>query len=276
MYGHAGFTDGRAETIGATYTAGSTAIGTSITTGGTSNTMGSWAVLGTPSFQYEAVLVSMAGTGPNDYLYDIGVNDGSGNWHVIADRLRIPNDKGADYMQGDYLPLRIKSGQEVGIRAQSTSTLSSIIATLTGFSCGRKGTPGYAQMDLLSGSASSRGTAIDQGATANTKGAWTQLTASTSVEYDALFIAVGTNGDVTRTATNTSLLDIGVGSAGNEYVIVSDLFLRWSSTLDGPRSTVGVMPVGVGAGKRIVARAAGSDTAAGDRTMDVTLHGFVR
>lgn len=275
MFGLGGVTHGgRAETLGATYTAGSAATGTTITASATANAKGSWTSLGTPSFQYEAFDVVLAQTAASNKCIDIGINDGSGNWHVIVADLQFNGSKSADEMKAFCLPVRLKSGQQVGMRMQASTGSHVVIATLHGYSRGDSGAPGYSRMVRLSVTTTSRGTAVDPGATASTKGAWAEITASTAQHYDAFFLIVGQNGDVTRTATATALMDIGLGAASSERVLLGNVFMRWTTTLDGPVTQMGPIPIQIPAGVRLAARGACTDATAGDRTFDVAMYGF--
>jgi hypothetical protein len=276
MTAFAGFGHGRAETLGATYTAGSSAVGTTVTANASGNVKGSWTSLGTPTFAYDHIAVSIAQTAASAKLFDIGINDGSGNWFVIAENIHFPGTKYADTIFAYDFPLHVEAGQQVGMRVQASTGSHVLNATLTGFSRGVYGAPGYSRLlKLDGGTANSRGTALDAGATANTKSAWTQLTASTSVSVDALYAIIGFNGDVTRTANATALMDIGVGSAGNEFSIIENYFMRWTTTTDGPMLVCGTLPVEIEGGVRVAARLACSDATAGDRTIDLNLYGFV-
>lgn len=275
MFGIGGVTHGgRAETLGATYTAGSAATGTTVTAAASANTKGSWVSLGTPSFQYEAFDLVAAQTAASNKLIDIGINDGSGNWHVIVDNLQFPGSKNADELKSYRLPIRLKSGQEVGMRIQASSASHVLIATLHGCSRGDGGAPGYSRMVRLSTTTTSRGTAVDPGGTASTKGAWAEVIASTAQHYDALFVVVGQNGDTTRTATATALMDIGQGASSSEHVILENVVMRWTTTLDGPTLLLGPIPIQIPAGVRLAARGACTDATAGDRTFDVSLFGL--
>lgn len=275
MPAYAGFGHGRSETLGATYTAATTVAGTTVTASASTNTKGTWAALGTPTFDYDRVIVSVSQTAASAKLFDIGVNDGSGNWFVIAEDLHFPGPKYADTVFSYSLPLHVPSGQQVGMRVQAGTGSHVILATLTGFTKGVYGAPGYSRMVRLSAATNSRGTAIDAGATALTKSAWVEIVASTATAYDGLFGVVGFNGDTARTANATALLDIGLGAGGAEYVIVENIHMRWTTTTDGPMIVLGEMPLPINASTRVVARLACSDNTAGDRTIDLSLYGLV-
>lgn len=275
MFGIGGVNHGgRAETIGTTYTDGSAVTGTTITASGTANSKGSWTSLGTPSFQYEAFDFVVAQTAASDKIIDIGINDGSGNWHVIVADLQFYGRKSADLMYGYGLPVRLKSGQQVGVRCAASTASHVLNVALTGYSRGDNGGAGYSRMVRIDTPGTSRGVAVDAGATASTKGAWTQLIASTAQHYDALMVMVGQNADTTRTATATALLDVGLGASSSEFVLIPNIFMRWTTTLDGPLLKYGPCPVQVPAGVRLAARLACTDATAGDRTADVAIYGL--
>lgn len=117
-------------------------------------------------------------------------------------------------------------------------------------------------------SGSTVGTQVAAGATANTKGAWVQLTASSSV--DACFIDVEISADnVVDVNINNIAIDIGVGSAGNEVVIISNLHCY---TFFGHCNIRYTFPVAIQAGVRIAARAqADSGTAPNSAFVSIRL-----
>jgi hypothetical protein len=237
---------------------------------------GSYTALGTPSFQYEWITLNVANAATSDKMIDIGYNDGSGNWHRIADHIAFQGRKYADLHHNYSIPLRCKAGKELGARIIASTGGATLQMTLTGYSKGPMGLPGYSRMIGLNDSwSSSRGLAVDPGGTANTKGSWAVVSTSCIAESDALFCTIGYNGDTTRTSAAVMLLDLGVGASSSERVIVPNLFTRWSSNQDGPQNVFGILPVPIKSGIRIVARSQCSDNAAGDRTCDVCVYGFV-
>jgi hypothetical protein len=107
---------------------------------------------------------------------------------------------------------------------------------------------------------------VTAGATAHTKGGWTQLIASTP--YDAYGIWIGIDGIGLSAAATPYLVDIGVGPAGSELVIVPNLDV-WGAD---PAAAVGQnphqfwFPVYIPAGSRIAAR---SQSATANKTCRV-------
>ena len=75
----------------------------------------------------------------------------------------------------------------------------------------------YAEASTVSGT--SGPVTITAGGSANTKGSWTQLIASTSKKVIGLAI-----GFMSPTSAGKFLIDIGTGGAGSEVVLAPDLF----------------------------------------------------
>lgn len=271
MVATAAFQHGRSETLGIT-----TATSTGITvTSGTINNMGSWASVGQTTFAWDWLNLYIGQTAASDKLIDIGVSSDNSTWYPIATGLRLAGRKSADIIQSFSLPLRIRSGAYVAIRTAASTASHVINVAITGSSVSMKGGTGYSRSIPLYTSGTARGVAIDAGATANTKSSWVQLQASTSASIDSIYIMIGQNADTTRTATATALLDLGVGSSGNEFAMIPDIFLRWTTTLDGPQINIGPIPCAIPKGSRITARMQCSDNTAGDRTLDIGVIGFV-
>lgn len=104
------------------------------------------------------------------------------------------------------------------------------------------------------------------GASAHTKGAWGQAVASTASDVSLVALTITSNA---VSATDTSaLLDIGVGAAGSETVIVPDIA---SGALAGPLPFM--LPVAIPSGSRIAIRAQSIRTSPSFLEAGVTLFG---
>lgn len=272
MVASAGFQHGRSETLGVNTT---NSTGTTVTASGTANSFGSWASLGQTTFAYDWLNIHYAQTAVSDKVLEIGVSDDNSTWYTIAEGIRFAGRKTADITLSQALPLRIGAGKYVAVRVKASTGSHVINVALTGSSTGMKGVTGYSQCVALYSEANSRGVLVDPGGSANTKSAWAELIASTGASVDSVMVYVGQAADTTRTATATALLDIGVGASSSEFAIIPNIFMRWTTTLDGPQFVVGPVPCAIPAGSRVVARAQCTDTVAGDRTMDVAVIGFV-
>lgn len=97
---------------------------------------------------------------------------------------------------------------------------------------------------------------VTSSATANVKGAWTELVPDTLFGADHLHLVAwpSSNG-------RQMLFDFAVGPAGSEVVVVPDLHLCGQAGLNQPT----VLPMPIPAGSRIAARAAGAVGSSGAR-----------
>lgn len=107
-------------------------------------------------------------------------------------------------------------------------------------------------------------TDADAGATANTKGAWAQLIASTVREAKG-FTLLGW-GDTSSSSSVRFHADVGVGAAGSEQIVLADVALAQEGFRVGLRGTpIGPIWTPIPAGSRIAVRAQCSSAAASDR-----------
>lgn len=85
--------------------------------------------------------------------------------------------------------------------------------------------------------------------TAHTKGAWVQLTASTT-RQSTLSLTIGDT--FASSADSSCLLDIGIGGAGSETVVLSNLEIGYLGTQSG--ATEFLLPLRIPPGVRVAAR----------------------
>jgi hypothetical protein len=273
-YAAANFEDCATQTLGAVT---ATSTGTLLTASATANAKGAWATVGTAARPFETVHVFVgASSAAADYVIDIGISDGT-NSFAIAEDLRLAARKAAgDMFLAYHLPIRIPEAT-VTARIASSTASATLRIVIVGSSSSLLSVGGFSKCEALYGPATSRGITIDPGATANTKGAWVQINAGlASYEtMDALLIGIGPNADTARNAASTGLLDIGFGTAGNQYVAVGNILWGFTTTSDTPfPSVVGPIPVSVPTGTAIWARTQSTNSANGDRTIDLSLWGL--
>jgi hypothetical protein len=251
--------------------------GITITASATANTKGSWTQLAASTGQACDVLTIITvrpGTASADYLIDIGVGTAGSEQVIISDLLICSPSGGATPMGVEFVfPISIPAGTRIAARCQATTLSSQIRISYE-----------MAQLPMLASAersivktygdatADSGGTSIDPGGTANTKGAWTQIVASTTYAASALLIGFGDQVNTVRTDC-TWLVDVGVGSAGSEKVVVPDFLLQAEAASDD--ITPGVsppLPVSIPAATPISVRAQCSITDATDRLFDAVLY----
>ncbi len=125
---------------------------------------------------------------------------------------------------------------------------------------GLNGTPGYGRATTYgAATASSTGTSLTAPGSTNTKSAWTQITASTTNTIRALTAcAVQRSGDTTL-LSRTGLIDIGVGGAGSEQVLIPNMpFIADAAEwMTCPAVTI---PANLPPGTRLAARSQATST----------------
>ena len=95
--------------------------------------------------------------------------------------------------------------------------------------------------------ATSSGTTVTASGTANAKGTWVELDASTAADACWITVLVGPNG-----FTGRFLVDVGLGAGGAEAVLLPDLHFDGNATGNHPAAYR--FPVAIPAGSRVSAR----------------------
>jgi hypothetical protein len=261
----------RTETFGA-----GTSSGTTLTSG-TANTKGTYVSLGTTTFDWNHVNISLsASSAAADHLVDIAIDDGGGNKWIILPDLRHPSRISANATPVTLsLPLHVAKGSLLYARSASSTASATMAITIAGDSIGRGGAPGYHRCLALFTPGTSRGTTVDPGASAGTTGAWAQTTTGVAARVVEWFGVIGTGGNTSRT-TSTWLLDVAIGASGSEQIVLAAAALSAgvSSTSQGP-AVIGPYPIDVPASTAWSARATSSQATAASRTLDICLYGLV-
>jgi hypothetical protein len=172
------------------------------------------------------------------------------------------------------LPLYVPKGSQIQARCACSTASRTMTLLLIGSSGGWMGAPGCRRASAIYTPSSSRGLTLTP-TTANTDTAWTELIASTSRECRAIMVAIGPGGEEVRATSRNYLIDIGLGSAGNEAPIVSDLLAGNGTVGDVALPQVfGPFPTWIPEGNRISCRARTDDVTAGERAIDIAAWGF--
>lgn len=167
-----------------------------------------------------------SGTGTVTMAADIAIG-ATGSEKLIAQQLVCSGDDNDGYIGTYYrLPIAIKAGTQISVRGQINVGTSSATVNLIGHDGSFVSGESFAGIDALGFvSASTHGTQIDPGATANVKGSFVQITGSTARDYAGFFIALDA---LNQTASSLGIfpffnIDIAVGAASSEKIIVSDM-----------------------------------------------------
>ena len=107
----------------------------------------------------------------------------------------------------------------------------------------------------------SRGTQVDSSTTANTKGSFTEIVASTPFDADGIVIFVG------AANADSFLLDVAVGASASEQVVIPDI----RSDLKGSVAAHFIAPISIAASSRISVRVADDVASARNYFMGIGL-----
>lgn len=245
-----------------------TSLFTSFTCGA-NNTKGSWAEI-TSSCPFDVGLIAIylqavLGVSQEKYtLLDIGIGS-SGNEVVLIPNISYmhmtynsANNNTHEDVRYIHIPLNIAAGQRISIRGQTNHTATmGKYAGLFLYPLSHLTTPSFSKItDYGTNTSTSRGVTVDTGATANTKSSWTQITASTTRRIKSMIpqFASGQNAPFGR-----SYIDIGIGGAGSEVVVIPDIYIRatgpnGSTRVLAPNGMTNLYPFDIPTGTRIAAR----------------------
>lgn len=213
------------ETIGADTSISS---GTSVTTGG-ANTKGSWVELSSSiSAKCDLMIICVdfnGGSAIRDFAIDIGVG-GAGSESVIVSDIatQLKGEIGpVVYFQ---IPIYAASGSRLSARASSNGSGDVLKISALLFSSEFSGAQGLAKVTSfgVTGGGNPSTVAVDAGGTANTKGAWTEIVASTSISINEFTLCHGTNTNNAH-GDGQFLADIAIGGAGSEVIIAENIMM---------------------------------------------------
>lgn len=260
----------------------STSTGTSVAAHASANTLGSWVQLGADTtrdaYLFAAAMTSIAqGVG---HLVDIGIDPAGGtSFTPVVQQIAVAvaNTATAPPLQAHFVPfggLFVPAGSAVAARTRASTGGETLDVRALLMS----GSPdvGYTWVETLGAdTADSGGTSIDPGATANTKGAWTTLSAATSYDIDAFVVMVNSSATLSAQNDAEGFIDIAIEVSSTQHIIVGNYpFMQSGSEITvAPRVLV---PTPIPLGSKVVARAQSTLNTSGRRVFDLSLLGFKR
>ena len=254
----------------------STPLRINVSSSASANTKGSWVEVFS-STDFTANFIWILGgwsTGGRNYLIDVAIGS-AGNEKVILSNLHYAGSTiNASRIGFNFsFPIYIPSGERVSIRCQSTSGSQSIRFNV-GISAITFGSrPGYNKVITYGAvTGDSGGTQVDPGGSALTKGSWVQFKDSTEMNIGAIMMSIG-NRQNTAPGWEWAYVDIGVGGAGSEVVVIPDI--GHHMTYENESRVPGQTPIlfcNIPKGSRVALRASSNITDATDRLMDIVLY----
>lgn len=222
------------------------------------------------TFDYEGFLLFFKRDTTTSHIsIDIAIGAAASEVEILTDFcIGTPTTAVAITKSGSiFIPLRVPKGSRISARCSSASAVRVMIHGYNG-APGRM--EGFSQIQAL-GVSSNRGVAVNAGASANTKGAWAEITSSTADFIKGLLVQIDENANTILT-TGQFLIDIGIGGAGSEVVIIPNIPAATHSTDDFiAYSHTDFYPIEIPPGTRIAARCQSSITDATDRVIGVSL-----
>jgi hypothetical protein len=206
------------------------------------------------------------------YLIDIATGAAGAETVVVAN-LAVQCDM--DQIASAFIPLNvdIPAGTRIAIRTQCGATTSGITVHvyLDNRAIASLANPATYGADTTT----SRGTVIDPGGTANTKGSYVQLSASTSSRIDAAVLCVTHDSSVSEITTGLRwAIDIATGAAGAETIVIPNITIAGNAVARSTRPGVMYFPVSIPAGTRVAARCNCNVNTSTIRKICVTLIGL--
>lgn len=247
-------------------------LGTTVTGGSTVSTLGAWTqIVASTTYDIAWLEVYITFKNPTNNAEVIGVNIGigaSGSEHTIISNLVMGG--GADVSEAYYaFPCAIPAGTRIAAQAQSVFNGSvATYISLTGFDGAIPQIEGAAGVDNFGQATAPFPLGVPPGATADTKGSFVQLTASTAHDYIGLMGYLLTYAGLDNTS---GLVDIAIGASGSEQVIWPNIPLTPNNaSAFYPGIVVPFTPIPIPAGSRISARFQSTSTS---DEVGVTLYG---
>jgi hypothetical protein len=257
---------------------GPTASGTTVTAG-SANVKGSYvefvASLGFTANRVTILVLATIVAAPRQYLIDLATGAAGSESVVVPNLMTEGSPSSGASPHGELhvaLPLAVASGTRIALRC-ACSTASDTIGQLSVTCAAAGGTPGCtAFVNAGADTSDSGGTAVDPGGTANTKGSYTQLTASTGAVAQVLVPLATVRGNAAATTAQWAF-DVATGAGGAETVLVPDIRLGTAGAAEVRLNLRAVPPLltYIASGTRIAVRASCDITDATDRLLDAAV-----
>jgi hypothetical protein len=242
-------------------------------------TKGSWTQL-IAATVYDAswIRVTICGEGQagRQVAVDIGIGS-SGSEVPIVNNLGM-GSYGTNQVTY-FFPFSVPLGTRISARLSSSSTSDNAQAIQIHLFADRYMSPGVVSAIDTYGfsNTTNLGTLVDPGGTANTKGAYSQITAATSNDCAGFMLMFDTQGIGSGVGNHVVdfLVDLAIGTSGSEHVVLPN-WLAISYCYDSknyfPNGVTPYIPMQIPAGTRIAARAQASTTLSPDRQLGLTLY----
>lgn len=255
--------------------------GTQVTSNGSAHTKGSYTELtastGSASDGFLLTLgrTNNAGTDALDVRFLVDIATGAAGAETVVHPDAFFNNGNQRSLSRSSVPRAIATSTRIAARCQDATGGLSIEVALHLWEIGTSSLSALGTITTYGATtASTRGTTLNAGAVANTKGTYVQLTSSTSQATHMVEVVSINNNSAYIDAK--FLLDLATGAAGAETVVLPNLpyVTSSSSTKDNWLSPMHTPPVplAIATATRLAARIQSTSTGAGSRIMDAIVH----
>lgn len=207
-----------------------------------------------------------------DYLVDVAVGAG-GSETIIANNLIFTGFLNTDHVAYYLFPIFVPAGTRLSARCQATTASRTVRCAI--MLIGQSFLPSSPLGVITTygaNTADSGGVQVDPGAGADTKGAYSELASALTFDINWIVLGIGGQNNQARTSAKI-LVDVAVGAAASEQIIIPDLFIVAQTAGDSILPGCICLPCSIPAGSRVAVRAQSSITDATDRLFDMTLYG---
>lgn len=258
-------------------TAATTVSALTVTSGGSAHTKGAWTEI-VAALSVDAVCISMNSTASvasnsvdTRCLVDIGVG-GAGSEVVVIPNISVGNKSSST--SGWLFPIFVPKGSRVAFRSQhAVASTGNSFRFRFGKATPQGVQPAPYCVNIGANTSTSGGVVSTWGGVAHTKGSWTEITSAAPERLSGFQVCVDYDGTTTGNS-GAALVDIGVGGAGSETVIASNMFYvtTTSEAIDHFGGGLAYIPIEIAAGARIAVRHQSSS--GNTDTIGVTLIGI--
>jgi len=245
-----------------------------VTANASANTKGTYTeLIASTAFATIGVLITIKRLSSTlaDCLVDIAVG-AAGSEVVLVPNILFSSKSGLFPCGIFFVPLSVPAGTRVSARIQATT--GSTTLTVGIHMIGGEGLPTVQRCENWgAATADSGGVAVNPGAVADTKGVYSELIAASAFAVSWIVVCIGNLINGTETTANYQL-DIAIGAAAAEQVLVPNLHFIVDAAFDFGFPQFFALPCSIPAGTRVAARSQSSTTDATDRVKDVSVLAF--
>lgn len=255
---------------------GSTTTGVTVTANASANTKGSYATIGTTTQACEALTIIASNFSISSSLrHMIDIATGA-TPDIIVDNLMIATSNGISEEQSFRItfPLSVATSTDIKARTQADTGSSEVDIAVICHETNPYNTTSVTAMDTYgANTADSGGASTDAGGSADTKGSYVEIDASTGAAIEGLWWTIATDTDWAL-ADEEFLMDLATGAASSEVNFLENIPHINGGQVDGKNPKMrGPLVQSISSSTRLAARAQASTTLAGNRVTDVVLYG---